>query len=766
MSRRNDSLLDPAVAECHAERRVPHARSPTQFGRMLVDGLFILHVVLWGNWSLYYWIAVLGFGASFRSLTFGLPILLAQVVVSAWLVRHWALPAQDRSRLPRPAARISPGIAAGHACRWVIGSAIVLAGIACAVWATGLSRSAVGYNILWAIAMPPFLAACAASPRGLEEDAAAADITGVTPPWAGLDLVILALVIAVGAWAANFFGFPSPDDAFYAHVMSSTLAHQDLPVQSQDLLLGTSAPYSIHPGYRASGFEVLAALIADVTRCDPLWVYYDLYPQLGVLFWVLAAHVFFRSLGLPLPAMAVAVSMAMLLFWLAGKSPGVWFVNLHFGKGFLACIGASLIFGTVAAFARRRDCATWLLVLLSVCAVLGWTSSAMFVTPASLALAAAIYLPWSKSSSRTAALIAVTLVPAVGLIVATSRMAATAPPTLSSSTGEILVNGESLGGIWVQALLFLTLLALPLAARARGRASHVRLFRRLALVGGVSVFAPYWIEAFAMLSGMSLLSWRMSWAFPSGLLGGVLSSLLLAAPYASGSTPSAARSTLLWTVPMFGVWIVVWLHSFIPPWPLCDTFSARAQISRNVETLVQDAREIRAMLPAEGLVASGYVNEILPILPNPPRFVAVRFYLSYHGETLSEDEFRMRTVLDRTLVELKPTAGRSVDETVAEAMQSVRRLGVTGVVFAATPAAAKAARWPYGEHKEPVGSVELIDALTRGLCDAGFQCRDISSGKARVCLLPAVPKPRTGDKQHPLCKSGFSGVDHLASMVR
>jgi hypothetical protein len=719
---------------------------PTPPAWRLIDWLFIQSALAWGNWALYYWIAVLGFNASFHGLQSGLPLLLLQFAASAWLVRRWKLPdagCDPANRWPADSSAARPASAGGIARRvaLVAGAMGLLAGIAGLLWGQGISSSPLGYNLLWAISMPPFLAAVAAWPGQPTADGGGNRRMIVTARGAGLDLAVLTVVCAVGLWAASHYGYPSPDDAFYANVISATLADPQLPVQGQDLLLGTSMPYTIHPGYRVSGFEMLAALVADLAGCDPLWVYYDVLPAAGVLFWAVAAHVFLRSLGLPCPALGVGAATALLMVWLAGKSPGIWFSNLHFGKGYLAVIGAPLIFGSVAAFARQRDFATWLVTLLAFSGVLGWSSTAMFVAPVSLALAAAVYLPSSWRSARSTAALAAVLVPAAGLIATTSRVAAIAPPALAAGTGEILVSGESLGGIGTQTLLFLTLLALPLLARAVGGLRQAELLRRLGVVGGLSVFAPYWIEAVATRGGLSLLSWRMWWAFPTSLLAGALACLLLGLPLAGRPATVTARA-LAWTLPAFAAWIFVWLHSFTPLWPLRQTFSVRVERARYVESLVEDARQIRELLPEEGLMAAGYVNEFLPILPRPPQMAAVRFYLKFHRHGLSEEEYNRRTSLDRVLVDLTPDAGRDVEATVAEAVENIRRLGVVAVVFATTPEAAAAARWPYGRHRQPLGRSDLIEALTRSLSEAGFECREIPSGHARVCRLPAIGSRR------------------------
>lgn len=747
-----DGASNPGGAGIGGGRRLGHAHGSAAGEWPLVDRLFILAVLLWGNWAIYYWTAVLGFNASFRSLRLGLPILLVQVVASAWLVRHWKLPAGCREPAARPAGPLMAGASLVRVWLWAVGAMVGLSGLAGVIWATGISHSPVGYNLAWSLMLPPFLAAYALLAGISGDGAAGGGETVVANAWAGSDRVIFALVCATGFWAATFFGCPGPDDAFYAHVMSSSIAHPDLPVQGQDLLLGTSAPYTIHPGYRASGFEVLAALIADLAHCDPLWVTCDLYPLAGVLFWGVASHVFLRSLGLPVPGLGTAAALALLLFWTAAKGPGIWFGQLHHGKGYLATIVAPLIFGTVAAYVGQRDRSTWLVAVLAVCAALGWTSSAMFVVPASLILATVVYLPWSTRSLPVAAVIGIMAAPAAGLIVATSRVVAAAPPRLAGGgdTGEVLVGGESLGGIRAMTMMFATLLVLPLVARVGCGAACARVVRRLAVVGSLSVFAPYWIEACARLGGVSLLSWRMPWAFPSSLLVGVLACLLVAAA-AGGSESPARRRIRIVSVTAFLAWVFLWGFTGSPPWSPRSIVAIRAQRRRSVEPLMDDAREIRALLSTRGPVAAGYVNDLLPILPDPPSFVAVRFYLGYHQGFLSEEEFARRMEVNRVLVHLSADVGCDAEKTAANLVANIRRLGITSVVFAATPAAAAAAQWPYGQHREPMGSVAVIDAITRGLSAAGFECRDISSGRARVCRLPSVapPKPESAEQPQP-----------------
>ena len=699
----------------------------------LIERAIIVFICLWGNWALYYWAVVLIGNGSYTNLKGYAPILLLQIVVSLLVF-----------------LRVDLGISKSHISRctpsgWLAigypGKRFLLLSLTATVFAIAvvysldfysLTKSSLGYNFFWAILLPVFLAYLLhfKSPK-------IGTVPQETFTETGTQIFdILLLFIAAGFFVFSLYGtnFPSYDDAFYAHVISSTLGNPELPIQGQDLLLRTDAPFTLHPAYRVVGYEVLIAWLSDISGLNPLDLYYDVFPCINAIFWILAAYLFMRTLGTPYPGIAVTVSLLMLMFWGGGRfAPGMPLMFLNWGKNLLILLAAPLLFVFVSVFIRSQNIRTWCLLFLSVSSLGILSSTALFLVPVCVGLACIVFLAPKKANFLTLFFTLCSLAPFVLFMVYTVVMLKQAPANTSGfNAGFITVQGEAFGGITIQALILVMLLVLPLAARTIGNSVFQINLYKVSLVGIFTVMSPYLLEAIAVLTGTKLLSVRLQYAYPTMLLVGVMAGIAIAHLKPYEGTPTAKHSryaVFAITLALYGA-----LFGFLDKHYLFGEWRKALVIFTSD---FDEAKAARALIPDGSFVAAGDMDDILPIFPNPPSFIQSKYYLSFQKNFLSRDEFRNRSQLYQILQNRLPRKGESFEDSLDWIVSTSESLGVTTIVFHTVGGRHR----PYILTKGIAPRSKEIDskrsafvkALTARLRTAGYDCTATPSGRSWVC---------------------------------
>ena len=514
------------------------------------------------------------------------------------------------------------------------------------------------------------------------------------------------------------FSFFRADDAYYLNVISSTLARPELPVQGTDVMLGTGSPYTLHPAYRGVGYEVLIALLGDLTNSDPLHLYYKVFPALNALFWLCSWYLFCRTLRVPYPGLAVIVGLLVLLLWTGPHAPSHGLRTLNWGKSLLALVSTAVLFTPVALFVWQKNFASWMLLLLAICSIAILSSSAVFVVPVSIGFACIVLLSVQRSNLRIILLIALAASPIVLLIVYSLSVSLVAPVYPSDGgSGPLRVNGQAFGGVQLQAIALVLLLVLPLAARTVSDGRFQQYILRLCLAGFFTLMAPYLVELVTVVSGMNFLSQRIYRAFPFALLAGIMASIV-ALNLTAGHSVAAAVSTsrriavLALVVAFFGIFIGAMQRDFFYQ-------NRRQAIQPLWDDYVQEAIAARALIKDDAMVAAGKLDAALPILPNPPQFVRVRHYLEFHKLRLSERDYADREFLYNTLKVLSSPQGEDLDTTMTRITASAQALGVTTLVFAADSPA--------------VEKQQFAERLTARLTAKGYECATTPSASTRVC---------------------------------
>ena len=686
----------------------------------MIERTALSFVLIWGNWAMYYWIVVLVFDGSYLALKNCAPIYLLQLVASfsyfARLGLHPAVASESLMPSERP-----PGLRrlSGKQLTVVVVCAMMLSGGAILLISHfNWSKTAPVYNLLWVTLLPIavyYLYRFATPAVPVSAPSLAPSARAVT-----FDTLLFLLGTVLFVYLFYDYTFFRADDAFYGNVISSTLARPELPVQGMDALLGTGSPYTLHPAYRGVGYEVLIALVSDLTHSDPLHWYYKIFPALNSVFWLCSWYLFCRILRTPYPGLAVIAGLLILLLW-AGPhaSPYHAVRSLNWGKSLLALVATPVLFTSVAVFVWQKYFASWVLLLLSVCSLAILSSSAVFLVPVSIGLACLVLLSFRWSSLRIMLLIVLAALPVVLLIVYSLSVSLAAPvyATGTAATGPLILNGEALGGVQLQAIALALLLILPLAARtvADGRFQHYIL--RLCLAGYFTLMAPYLVELVTVVSGMNFLSVRIYAAFPFALLVGIMASIAalnLTAGRSAAAVMSAPRriAVLALVAAFFGVIIGETQRNFFRP-------NRRLELQEQWESHLQEAIAARALIKDDAMVAAGTLEIVLPILPDPPQFVRVRHYLTYHKLRLTERDYADREYLCNSLQALEPPQGENLDTTVTRTVAIAEALGVTTLVFEAD--------------NLTTGKQQFSERLTARLTAEGYDCATTPSASTRVC---------------------------------
>jgi len=687
----------------------------------LVERLLIAAICLWGSWAIYYWAAILIFDASYSSIKAYVPVLLLQVLASLYFLRRLDL------GLSSPTSRMCSS--EDSAPRTDLDTAFYKSAVAATILVTvavvaashfQLSESSLAYNLLWALLLP-FSLAYVFNAR------ASVSNSSRPPAFQSSTLQVWdCLIFIVGAMAFSFsvqgIGFPTPDDAFYGHVMSSTLANPELPVQGKDFLLNTQAPYSLHPAYRMVGYEVFITLVSDLVGIGYLHAYFDWMRVFGSLLWSIAAYAFMRVIRTPFPGVAVTICSVVLLFWSGADSPVFDKVLMvHWGKTLVGLVGSPLLFVSVAVFIRKPCLRTWSILLLSVCTIAIWSSTALLFIPLCVGMACMVFLQSPRSNLLAMSGVIVSLMPVV-ITGGYSALVLNRAPVYTGGygTGVLSVAGEAFGGLYLQCAFLVMLLILPTVARSSGDAYFQRTMLRISMVGFFTVMAPFFIEAIARLTGLYFLSQRLPTAFPLLLVMGVGASTTLAllSKILTGGidTPGRFRALVL----AFGGYATL---IALMPLEYFSTYKLKlAAAIQDVE--LKEATDARKLIANDSYVLAGYLEEILPLLPEPPSFVQVRHYLTYHRFFLSDSEFSDRQYLYTAIKNLSLAEGEELAATLNSMTAKAEALGVTTFVFQA-----------YAVEADP-GKARFAAALTARLEQLGYNCATTPSGRTTVCNRP------------------------------
>lgn len=691
----------------------------------IISRAFVFFVCFWGAWALYYWVAVLVLDASYSTLKTFSPVCLLFSIIGFIYFQRIDFNGYQRSSNVK-ATRNTRELYFPERSVLALLGIVSLIGVISAILIDylKLSDSVLGYNIVWMLTTPYALwfwyrgreiSFQSVAPHQAED--------AFTPRFDVLIFLISSIGLTISIYGISFV---TPDDAFYGHVISSTLASPEHPVLSGDSLLGTSAPFSLHPTYRLVGYEVLVALISDVLSLDPLFMYWTIMPNFGAIFWLLSSYILLRQLGAPFPGTTMAICILAGLVWVESHAPGLHLAFLNWGKGLLSLMAAPILFTCVFRYLKFKDIQSWLMLLAAVCGVLGWSSSALFVAPVAVVTAAAVYITFSPSYSiKTAVLLCFSILPAFIFIGYSLWLLSLFPVSLENGgAGSILVDGEAYGGINGQlVVLVLAFIILVFSAFLEG-SEFSRLFKNLCIAAVLIPLNPYLFEFIANITGMDLLSIRLRFAFPFIIFVGLLASCVMFFLHsANGYSFKAKCAAFL----LGGLWYILFYLSTNGAFLLTEHRKAAKEF---FSAAVTQGLKVRENIPDSAYVATGAYQDVLPILPDPPTFVSVRHYLQYHRPYLDETVFNQRAQLSWLLKNRQAIDGKSLDQTTEWVAQTSIQLGVNSLVFFIGP--------NYFDTKRSDENEAFSEKLVDHLRSQNFHCKEIPSANVVVCNSPVI----------------------------
>lgn len=257
---------------------------------------------------------------------------------------------------------------------------------------------------------------------------------------------------------------------------------------------------------------------------------------------------------------------------------------------------------------------------------------------------------------------------------------------------------------------------------------------KICLVGIFTVMAPYFVEVLSVITGTQLLSERFQYSYPSMLLVGVMASIALAhvKPYPGIPTDSRARyAVIALALAFYGALFGLMEKRYL--------FGDWSLIGEVFTKDFEEAKAARALIPDGSFVAAGGMDDILPMFPNPPTFVDVKYYLKFHEHFLSDKEFRARRRLYSILQNRLPRKNESVEDSLDWIVSTSEHLGVTSIVFQAVGGRYRPYIFGIPGEQFDAAREEFVVALTGRLRKAGYDCTATLSGWTTVCNRAKTP---------------------------
>ena len=657
------SVRAPAPALARAAPGAAAARGPAAVARAC-DRLLELAIVAFAAWTvIYHLCAVLRLPARWAALAGALAL-----VPCAWAV--WR-PEPEPAAAAAGAAPAPPAVPRGS-------RALVGAALATAVAGAALFAAEVGP---WTLTIAVWLASAGLAMAATTARAGRAGgpppaTTTATRPWPGAARGWLEPLV-VGAWAAGlavlslFIRAPDADDSYYVHLSAWIAEHGRFPVR--DVLFSDHVfPALYFPP--VPSYEALVGTLARYAHVPVADVEYLVVPPVATVLAILALWRLLRGWRVPMPALALSVSVVFLLFAAdENRMLGGFFVSrLWQGKVVLLCVLVPVLLALLQAYAERPARRSLALVACATVAAVGLSTTAIFVIPV---IATACLAPMAARAPRAALAgwLAAVAYPAAAAV-ATLALDGRQPEVYKASdlVPSTLVH-YALGTGVVGFIAMLALLAGPVLLRS---AVAGQMLASAALAVGI-LYVPHVPLAIFDLTELGRVLWRLTWAMPVAALVGALATSVVPAraPVVLRLAPAAAVAAAM-------------ALAGVPLWsPGAGAEVASRPSWKRAPEQVAAARAILARArPGDLVLAPDRVSQTLAVLSGSvttvsPRLFFVRALADVPAMHATERE-RLRRLVVRGR---RRPAG-------AEAAAAVRALRVTGVDIACVARRDRAAR--------------------------------------------------------------------------
>ena len=376
------------------------------------------------------------------------------------------------------------------------------------------------------------------------------------------------------AAACAFFALvahrPNVDDSYYVNASVGAVDNSDQAVLKWDTLHGMPGTPILLPAYRVHSIELLVAGLSKLTGIEAIVAAHVLLPVAGAVFCCLA---WARLLRMIVPVGWIWALAAIVLLMLVVGSPTRWYGNfalmrLQQGKSLLVTAGVPLLIAYAVQFVCRPGSRSWILLAAAQITAMGLSSTALWLAPTVVGLAAVAAVPPAPRRWKTLLLAgaASAYVLAAGLAVRAAMSGQPLIPGLYATPEQPLLSClESVfGNGWFRdsclAVLLLSWYFCPTIVAERLctvyplgvllTVLNPYFAARLAagVVGGPTFFRTLWVLPLPVFIGIVLAApmigrkdLHLGFLRPAGWVAGVLALLLAAAPCLTLSRQNDAR---------------------------------------------------------------------------------------------------------------------------------------------------------------------------------------------------------------------------------
>lgn len=325
--------------------------------------------------------------------------------------------------------------------------------------------------------------------------------------------VLAAIVLA---YAITFLCYWDHDQIFYVSMAVFTLDHPDLPLLTQDTMLGYPIPFLSVP-YRFASFELLAAYLGQVFSIHPVYFLHAVFP----LFYVpLCLIGWYRLLDYFWPEKRKAGLLLVVITFLfmaeTGIAPGdLALIRANDGKNVIYFAIIPLIYHYGITFLTTRNFSAWGMVFLLSIVALGLSSSALFLIPLQLAILSLLFLKagWKH-------LVYCALLPLAGIYLYASGlwMRAHMDAPFAGVDSDAAFRALNMALYWLYTFGFATSFVLLICFLSLWRFFEDRTKRRLLLLLPLCIFILMFVPPLTYIVAEKLTSpwlfYRISWLLP------------------------------------------------------------------------------------------------------------------------------------------------------------------------------------------------------------------------------------------------------------
>jgi hypothetical protein len=550
---------------------------------------------------------------SFEALARVGPAVLAAGCLCGIVAAHAAVRLAKRERRIEVAERIRPG--------W---TCIAIAAALVILFAAGL-----GYSAFWIGCVLLLLGTALRYVRGVSqgrEDARAAT------RWQKVVVVSLVVIAPILTYVAHR---PDVDDAVYVGTAADAIAHPELPVLSHDAIYGDQKLPLMLASYAVESYELLIALLARSLGGAPILWAHAIVPTILAALIPIAWAGLMRILTPRYWVAGTALALVALSFPADFRGFGNFaFVRLFQAKAVFVSVGIPLLYTFAWRFEETGSIWNWIILLAGTIACVGLSSSAIFVAP--LALVMAALAGCSRGLTKRAGLILLAaLYPlACGLFVLRgfqSMQAVFARLPVRASLAVPMVFGSHTEYVFLFALL-----SAPFLTRD-GR------LRRLLLVLVLAYFLisinPFTFKFLSRFTTRDAV-WRLLWCMP------------VAAIVASATVNAIRLAANRWgrrglAIAVFVLACGVVYMAPYSSWAKSNGVSYSLRPLKVSDSDYQTARDAIAAAPTNSsVIAPEHIAVWIPTFVDRVPLVSVReIYDAEMGAHLSTDDARMRREL-------------------------------------------------------------------------------------------------------------------------